>query len=332
MPLGILATLSAWFIGLRNGSSAALDSYLLPLLSLELIVLEIVLWRNRIAQRYTELAVVVGVSLYQLGSLLQNVVSGSLQSAGLGTSAFWFPLTFLLAFLLLPKRWAFKVSSFYYLAALGIGAVGLGVAAAAPGRVVNNVIQFYVANFILLMTLNTYAYWRERHDVVQHLAHTDVLTNLPNRRYMQELLDETFSSAKPFAVLLLDIDHFKRINDEFSHATGDVVLHEVALRINNALRRSDTVARWGGEEFLVLASDTDLVQAQQLGERVAEAVRGVPFAGHIRVTLSVGVTCYKPGDTLAKLLSRADAALYRAKEAGRDRLDVIETTDAGLMN
>jgi diguanylate cyclase (GGDEF)-like protein len=83
---------------------------------------------------------------------------------------------------------------------------------------------------------------------------------------------------------------------------------------------------------LVLANDTDLAQAQQLAERLAEAVRNVPFAEHIRVTLSVGVTCYKSGDNLARLLSRADAALYRAKEAGRDRLDVIETTDAGLLN
>lgn len=331
MPLGALATLSAWLISVRNGSSTSLDSYMLPALGLELVVLEILLWRNRIHARHTEFAVVVGVSLYQLGSIVQDVLTGSLQNSGMGTSAFWFPLTFLLAFLLLPKRWAFRVSSLYYLAALGSGMIGLGIDASAPSRVVNNVVQFYIANFMLLMTLNTYAYWRERHDAVQHLAHTDMLTHLPNRRYMQELLEETFANARPFAVLLLDIDHFKRINDEYSHATGDSVLREVARRLDNTSRRSDTVARWGGEEFLVLASDTDLAQAQQLGERLADAVRTTPFAGHIRVTLSVGVTCYKAGDNLTRLLSRADVALYRAKEAGRDRLDVFETTDAGIV-
>jgi diguanylate cyclase (GGDEF)-like protein len=122
--------------------------------------------------------------------------------------------------------------------------------------------------------------------------------------------------------LLADLDHFTEVNDRHGHAIGDQVLREVALRLDHSLRQADTVARWGGEEFLILAPTTDLAQAEQLAARLVEVVRSEPVVGRIPVTISIGVSCYRAGDSLESLLQRADQALYRAKTLGRNRLEL----------
>jgi len=159
----------------------------------------------------------------------------------------------------------------------------------------------------------------------EEVAAIDALTGLHNRRW----LDETFSrqveravrSGRPLTVLLIDIDHFKRLNDERGHQAGDEALREVSTTLAAAVRPRDSLARYGGEEFAVLVPDVDGQQAVQVAERLREAVasRALPAAGRTTVTISVGVAVKRPEDTLALMLGRADAALYRAKQAGRNR-------------
>ncbi|MEN4010428.1 MAG: GGDEF domain-containing protein [Chloroflexota bacterium] len=156
---------------------------------------------------------------------------------------------------------------------------------------------------------------------IHKLAHTDTLTLLPNRRGLTDTLEERLRQDVPAAVILVDIDYFKRINDTFGHDSGDLILREVGECLHFQLRASDVIGRWGGEEFLIIASEEDAQRASQLAQRLRETVEAHEFSLSIPVTASFGVTIHAPGDTLKSLLQRADQALYRAKNGGRNRVE-----------
>jgi diguanylate cyclase (GGDEF)-like protein len=164
---------------------------------------------------------------------------------------------------------------------------------------------------------------------ISELATRDDLTGLPNRRSMQEhLATETARQVRlkqPLAVALIDLDHFKRINDVHGHSGGDRVLRGFAHRVESELRGADVMARWGGEEFLLMLPDTTIEAAQQCLERLRECLRVAPFdevAPGLQLTFSAGVTgCLGQGD-IESAIERADQAMYRAKQAGRDRAEV----------
>ncbi|MFV3405198.1 diguanylate cyclase [Pseudomonas sp. NY15463] len=157
------------------------------------------------------------------------------------------------------------------------------------------------------------------------LAITDVLTGIYNRRYFQDRLRIELDRARrerlDLAVIMLDIDHFKRINDQFGHAVGDVVLRSLCQRISHRLRRTDVFCRLGGEEFMVLCPGSDAEQAKQLALELWQGVRGVPVEGVGRITASFGVAGWREGEGADALLLRADAGVYAAKQAGRDRVE-----------
>lgn len=164
---------------------------------------------------------------------------------------------------------------------------------------------------------------------------TDVLTGWHNRRYLQTRLREELARARrdgsPLTLLLIDIDHFKRVNDTHGHMAGDQVLTEVAQRIESRIRASDVAARYGGEEFVLLLPDTDAGPARTLAERLRAAVAERPVSladgTGLDLTISAGLATVAPTredddlKTLAdSLLARADVALYEAKSGGRDRV------------
>jgi len=166
---------------------------------------------------------------------------------------------------------------------------------------------------------------------------TDVLTGWHNRRYLTVRLGEELARARRdqhrLVCLMLDIDHFKRVNDTWGHAAGDAVLRELAQRIEAQVRASDVAARYGGEEFVVLLPATDESSGTRLAERIRAAVSNAPVelpgGKSVTVTASIGIAGVQPaaeeGDlkTLGEsLIARADVALYRAKRAGRDRVEV----------
>jgi diguanylate cyclase (GGDEF)-like protein len=157
-------------------------------------------------------------------------------------------------------------------------------------------------------------------------AETDALTGLPNRRKIALQLDEAIAAAcvtgRALSVAMIDLDHFKEINDRFGHLTGDEVLVHVARAAEEALRGADVVGRMGGEEFVILLPRAAGEQASAVAERVRVAVAALALPAHpeLRVTASIGVATYLPGETAAALLGRADAALYAAKDSGRNTL------------
>ncbi len=164
------------------------------------------------------------------------------------------------------------------------------------------------------------------------LAVKDELTDLPLRRYFEPHLARLFAGAKsaqrPLAALMFDMDRFKDVNDRFGHAAGDVALKEFAGRLRNSVRASDLACRYGGEEFLVIAPDTNAAEARALAERIrlSLASRPVMLPGQAdgqRMTISVGVAALSPDDIRPHdLVTRADLALHRAKDEGRNRVCV----------
>jgi two-component system cell cycle response regulator len=175
---------------------------------------------------------------------------------------------------------------------------------------------------------------RLRHNVQLSLemAITDQLTGLHNRRYMSRHLDNLVANAyktdKPLAFLIMDIDHFKSVNDTYGHDIGDEVLREFASRISANVRGIDLACRYGGEEFVVVMPDTDFDFAMTVAERLRKGVEEKAFEisrdpGKLSVTISIGIaSSEKEGDTAEALLHRADQALYRAKREGRNRVVV----------
>jgi len=162
---------------------------------------------------------------------------------------------------------------------------------------------------------------------LQAIATRDELTGLPNRRQIQALMDQELLRSQrhgyEFCIAIADLDHFKRVNDEHGHAAGDLVLRQFAQACQGALRATDVIARWGGEEFLVLLPDTDMQQAlagmERLRERVAALRTDVGDGAQVAITVSIGLTGHHRGDTLAQTLERADRLLYQAKDGGRNK-------------
>jgi diguanylate cyclase (GGDEF)-like protein len=168
---------------------------------------------------------------------------------------------------------------------------------------------------------------------------TDVLTGWHNRRYLQVRINEELARSRReqsyLVCLMLDIDHFKRINDTWGHAAGDIVLQELANRIDAQVRASDVAARYGGEEFVVLLPDTDNASAILLAERIRAAVSEAPYelpsGDSVQVTASIGIAGVRPDSQAEDLktigdsmIARADVALYRAKSGGRDQVAIDE--------
>lgn len=169
---------------------------------------------------------------------------------------------------------------------------------------------------------------RLRNAELDAMSRTDALTGLPNRRHLQEQLLRVGSAARrhgsTFGVLMVDVDHFKRVNDELGHESGDTVLQEIARRVTGACRLDDVAGRWGGEEFLVVAPSTDAGGLAALGERIRQAASSAPVVltdRSLTVTVSIGAASNGTGDSDAAVRN-ADAALYEAKNGGRDRVVV----------
>ncbi len=186
-------------------------------------------------------------------------------------------------------------------------------------RLQEAVIVLVVALAAVLATLA----WRSRRTslAMRTLAMTDELTGVPNRRQVLSRLGSLLATGAGCSVLIVDIDHFKTINDQHGHLVGDDILRAVSAALRTVAHEPIELGRLGGEEFLIASPEASEIAARRLAERLLSSVRSLDLARHVpggRVTISIGLTVAAPGDTVTHLLRRADDALYAAKANGRD--------------
>lgn len=175
----------------------------------------------------------------------------------------------------------------------------------------------------------------EKARIFQVMANTDALTELNNRKFVDSLLRHEAIRANrnntPLTLMLLDIDHFKNINDTYGHQTGDMVLKRVAKLLKATVRAVDCAARWGGEEFLLVCPETSLSPAVELAERIRTQIEQLHFEKGLKITISIGVAEYLVGERTEKTIGRADERLYQAKSNGRNRVEYKTAVEQGVI-
>jgi diguanylate cyclase (GGDEF)-like protein len=161
---------------------------------------------------------------------------------------------------------------------------------------------------------------------LKRLASTDKLTEAYNRTKFNEIIEREIERVKrynqPLSIIIFDIDRFKEVNDRYGHSAGDHVLKTIADIVRENIRKIDYFVRWGGEEFMIISSETNLKEACVLAERIREAIESYTFEDVGKVTVSLGLTESKENDTKDSLIKRADDAMYEAKKKGRNLVEV----------
>ena len=333
---GTLVFAAVWWVEYRAGLLTPWDAWLLPLLGCAVFASALALTFRPGWQGWLMLLNVIGFNLYLVGTLHATLHFGdrTLQWFQFSTVLYWVPLGYGMAFVFVGTRAALAVSAVTFVGLFApltwvalrgqppawsndFGAF-LAVIAMAHGMYV-----VLLMGVVMLRASQTRA--EERASILHALATTDVLTGLPNRRALHEALQGHLLLAgrhgKPLAVALIDIDHFKAINDQHGHAVGDAVLQEISQVMRAALRQADQLGRWGGEEFVLCLPDTPISAAADTVERLRQAVAAHPFPHGQPVTVSIGLAQLLCHDSLEQLLHRTDRALYRAKAQGRNRTE-----------
>lgn len=332
---GVLCTVALWVFEAQSGLLSNYDRYGYPLLlagfgvSFALLVM---------VPRLRMTAEIIGYATFVLYCTGAVVTFPSLpQETRLYTIANtlqWMPLIYVTAFLLFSQRRAILTAGGAFvlsLAALGwtllTGPAGIWTTIYA-----SLIVNAYVVHLVTLLALSLFVAtqsaferMRKRTLVLESAAFSDALTGVANRRGLERILmRHAEQPGLPMALILLDMDHFKRVNDRRGHVFGDRVLQTIVDALSGALRADDVLGRWGGDEFLVLADGTSLEDARALAERLRQAAAGLPPTVSGGVTLSAGVSLWDGEGGLEEALRRVDMALYAAKNQGRDRVALAE--------
>lgn len=194
-----------------------------------------------------------------------------------------------------------------------------------PGALVQSIHVVFIAIFItitvhyLTRILNKEISEAEK---LEEIANTDELTGIGNRRKFERRSEKSINHPEGKVVLLLDIDRFKTVNDEFGHERGDQVLKAFAVTLQSCLRDTDACYRWGGEEFVAVLEGIGLEEGRITAERTRECFATADYGISRNITVSIGMTAELPNDNLNFMMKRADEALYRAKDAGRNRVEI----------
>jgi len=268
-----------------------------------------------------------------LAILVQLLLAVTPQARGLDLTspAYWMLVAVsILSYLMFSTRGGLWFSASFYLLGVTVPWAALALQGQGPGDQ-PDLVRVQLTCGAVLVLIYSLAWYHERFLVehghrltLEELANTDPLTQLPNRRALYLAIGGLLESAArgtPGSLILFDLDHFKSINDTFGHNAGDEVLIGTARLLRATLRPGDQLGRWGGEEFLIALPGVSGVQAEQIAERLRALLEAARFAEVGQVTASFGVTACLPDDDLTRCTARADAALYRAKAAGRNRVE-----------
>jgi diguanylate cyclase (GGDEF)-like protein len=331
---GILILMLSWFI---RSPEDAFIKWLYPLFALTLAGMFTFVWKKTVFLRRLEIIMLVlaaAMIFSRLGwhfFVAENINQQLLMLAG---GHYWAVAVLVVGgFVILDHRLGFISGSIVIVLSMIIAAIGLASQWHEDFYWQESLIYLIRIHLflILLLVLTCIATtMREKlksaliqAEILNKWASTDMLTGLANRRAAESFIKKQISLAsrygRPFWVISADLDGFKQVNDTYGHTAGDKVLAEVGRILSQAVRQSDLVARWGGEEFLVVATDTSDNGALMLAERCRSAIADEPLAG-VRITATLGVAEFRPGDTLENVLAKADSMLYTGKNTGRNRV------------
>ncbi len=336
-PVGVLSMLAVWAIGLKQNTITTANIFILPVLAVLFLSLTVLYWRQVIPLRVFELIVYGMVLAYALCQFASTIMTMTFINTSFSpTFTLWLPFVYILSFLILRTNRALLVSALFFLATLILGMASF-IHFLVEGRDFPNtflLVQIYFAGGFYITVLYLVSHIKELYfsehglaDDMSKLAMINSLTQVDNRRLLTQLLTEEVTRAGrhnlPLSVILFDLDRFKTINDSFGHNAGDVVLQEVAGVLRQAIRTSDPFGRWGGDEFLVVATNTDGKQAVELAYRLRGTLENFAFSTATKVTASFGITTYQGGDLPETLIRRADMGMYKAKSGGRNRVEAV---------
>jgi diguanylate cyclase (GGDEF)-like protein len=275
-----------------------------------------------------EKLIIILVFLF-LGSI--TVINGLDQNQSDSISLFAFFTLITAVFVLIKPKIIFYIFGSSYL----IFIIGLVLFQSNPevllSNLINGTVTVIVSFFVSYIIYNNFLAFtlvsiklEESTKQLEILSTTDSLTKVFNRRKLEENLLEEISRSKrlnnTFCLLMFDIDHFKKVNDQYGHPVGDKLLIALAEHISSQIRYEDTFARYGGEEFILVLSNTALSDAKEKAEHLRKSISEIVIQDTISVTISIGITQFQKEDNLEQLLTRVDKALYNAKESGRNKV------------
>ena len=322
-PVGVLACAAA--LATQWHSMDPFDRVALPLLALELL-----LTTTALAVRVMSVAAATRVTFlcttaYFLVGLNHQFWWFVPHYQMLSESTFWFAVLYATAFIAFRGERAIQVCAGIFAASLVICGVQLGLLGGRGQltfRMVASCVQFLISSGVLVVAQYAVGKLRQQLDQVRAAAYLDALTGLPNRRYAQGQLEDLLAAGRSFSLVMLDIDHFKQVNDTYGHQAGDMVLRETARVVGRHLHGTQFMARWGGEEFVLVLPGLHKREGKQLAEAARRDLYEHVFDQVGGLTASFGVSEFAAGDDLEKVMRRADAALYAAKRQGRNGVRV----------
>jgi diguanylate cyclase (GGDEF)-like protein len=276
--------------------------------------------------RFGEYSNLFLVSVYHVFTLF-DVVHNDLAKTGgsLGDFIVWIPLIIMFFFLVLGTKRGLYYSIIIFLITV---AIGLMYIREMSHESIDSLTQFHAANIVYILVLfyaqNMFRAFTERDFFKKH-AYIDSLTRVANRHQIDVWLEEKLEAAeeneKPFSIIFFDIDHFKKVNDQYGHKIGDCALKELSAVVSGNLSEGDRFGRWGGEEFILITDATDSSVLEK-AEHYRKLVERHTFKGAGSLTASFGVTEFRHGDNIDSLLNRADKGLYLSKNNGRNKVSM----------
>ncbi|WP_404341229.1 GGDEF domain-containing protein [Pseudoalteromonas mariniglutinosa] len=256
------------------------------------------------------------------------VISFIISVNGASYSLFWATLIPPLAFFLVGRNWGsiFTAITFTVCAYIAYLHSQQSLPTSISIGAVFNIVEVAIAHILIFRFYEktrscAYANLAKKNQEIKKIAETDTLTQLYNRDKFEQYLLATLKTQRPLAMIMLDIDFFKLINDTHGHLIGDKALVAVAERLQQQLNSNAFFARWGGEEFVIILPEQSLRQAVDIAESLRNCIASFPIQGE-QLTISLGVTERQPSDSIYNLIERADKALYKAKQQGRNRVEV----------
>lgn len=285
-----------------------------------------IVWFLIYFNRYMRACEIISLGVFGLYHLFRVYsLTGQLEEGVINVYVLWSPIYFVYIFMVLERKKALGYSLFIFLIT-----VIMGISHFDNPRANDTLIQFYIST--VLYTLILFYFQRIvsayiESDMLRKNAYFDSLTDIGNRRSVDTWLENEIKRCQEcnsvFSIIYFDIDHFKKINDEYGHDIGDHVLKEFSSLVKDYIRSNDFFGRWGGEEFIIISTNQSLTEATQFAEGLRKVIENHPFRYVDHVTASFGISCFQPNDAPKTIIKRADQALYSVKNSGRNMVKAI---------